>query len=114
MKTPAMLKHQQFEDGRSEKTKPRRSKRQRLDEHNNEEGNGLDADEGEIEGHRYVFLPLLPQKVSNYPSDSDEETRSLKHIVSIPRTYYSNSNNFALVFAGKKGLKAQKKSLLAV
>ena len=67
MKMPAMLKCQGFENSRSHETKPRGSKRQHLDERNNKEGNGLDEDEDEIKGTRYIpspFIPLpFPQKV---------------------------------------------------
>ena len=59
----AILKRQQFGDIGSDKTKPKRSKRQRLDECDNKEGNGLDKDKGEIEDGRYVFFPHLLQKV---------------------------------------------------
>ena len=114
MKTPALLKRQRFEESGSDETEPKGSKRQRLDERDNEEGNSLDEDEGEIEGARYVppplvLLPPLPRKVSNRPSDLSEGTRSLNHLVCIPKIYYSRSANFALEFPGKGGSKAQKK-----
>ena len=71
MKTLALLKCQRFGDKRNDETKPRKSKRQRLDEHDDEEGNGLDnkkgnsldKDEGEIESSRFspsfLFLFLF-------------------------------------------------------
>lgn len=116
MKTPALLKRQRFEESGSDETEPKGSKRQRLDERDDEEGNSLDEDEGEIEGARYVpppFVPLppLPRKVSNRPSDLGEGTRSLNHLVCIPKICYSRSANFALEFPGRGGSKAQKKNL---
>ena len=60
MKTSALLKCQQFEESGSDKTEPKGSKRQRLDERDNEEENSLDEDEGEIEGARYIPPPFVP------------------------------------------------------
>ena len=70
IKTPVTLKHQQFEESGSDETEPRESKRQHLDERDNEKRNGLNdkkknslkEDEGEIEGGRYILPPfvLLP------------------------------------------------------
>ena len=116
MKTPALLKRQRFEESGSDETEPKRLKRQRLDERDDEEGNSLDEDEGEIEGARYVLFPfvlllLLPQKVSNCPSDLGEKIRSLNHLVCIPKISYLRSANFALEFPGRGGSKAQKKNL---
>ena len=114
MKTPALLKRQRFKEGGSDETEPKGSKRQRLDECDDEEGNSLDEDEDEMEGARYVpppFVPLpsLPQKVSNCPSDLGKGTRSLNHLVCLPKICYSRSANFALKFPGRRGSKAQKK-----
>ena len=114
MTTPELLKRQPFEESGSDKTKPKGSKGQCLDERNNKEGNSLDEDEDEIEGARYVpspFVPLLPlpQKVSNRPSDLGEGTRSLNHLVRIPKICYLRSTKFALEFPGKGGSKAKKK-----
>ena len=119
MKTLTILKRQQFEDSGSDKTEPRRSKCQRLDEHNNkkknglddEKENGLDEDEGEIEGGRYipllfVSLSLLPQKLLNRPSDLGKGTKSLNHIVYISKICYLKSTNFALEFLGRGSSKA--------
>ena len=118
IKTPALLKRQRFEESGSDKTKLKRSKCQRLDERDNEKGNSLDKDESEIEGARYVlppFVPLSPlsRKVSNRLSDLDEGTRSLNHLVCIPKIFYSRNANFALKFPGRRGSKAQKKYILA-
>ena len=114
MKTSTVLKQQQFEDSGSDKRKPKRSKPQRLDECDNEEKNGLDEDEDEIEDTRYalllcVFFFPLPQKVSNRPSDLDEGTRSLNHLVCISKICYLRSAKFALEFPDRRGLKTQKK-----
>ena len=116
IKTPALLKRQRFEESGSDETEPKESKHQRLDEHDDEEGNNLDKDEGEIEGARYIlppFIPLLllPQKVSNRPSNLGKRTRSLNYLVYIPKICYSRSVNFALEFPGRGGSKAQKKNL---
>ena len=66
--------------------KLRGSKYLYLDERDNEEGNGLDKDEGKIEGTRYVFLLFVSlfsplRKVSNRLLDLDKETKSLNHLV---------------------------------
>ena len=113
---PALFKRQRFEKSGSDETEPKGSKRQRLDERDNKEGSNLDENESEIEGARYVpppfvFLPLFSRKVSNRPSNLGEGTRSLNHLVCIPKIYYSRSANFALEFPGKGSLKAQKKIL---
>ncbi len=88
-KTPEMLKRQQFEDSGSNKTEPKSSKRQQLDSHDDEEGEGLDKFESEGEGKdiRYVPLPFVapPQKESNRPTDMGKGTRSLNHLVCIPK-----------------------------
>ena len=84
-----ILKCQQFEDSESDKAKARGSKRQRLDERDNKEENGLDneeknaldEDEVEIEGGRYVSLFLLLQKVSNRLLDLGKGTKSLIYII---------------------------------
>lgn len=112
----ALLKHQQFKKSGSDEIKPKRSKRQRLDERNDKERNNLDEDKGEIEDTRYILPPFisfspLPQKVSNRPSDLGKGTRSLNHLICIPKIYYSRSTNFVLEFPGRKSLKAQKKNL---
>ena len=57
----AMLKRQQLEDSESDETESRGSKCQRLDMHDNEEGETLDEFEGEGEGENtgYVSLPFV-------------------------------------------------------
>ncbi len=88
-KTPAMLKCQRFEDSRSDKTEPRGSKHQRLDLRDDEEGEGLDEfeDEGEGKDIEYILFPFvaLPRKESNRPTDIGKGTRSLNHLVCIPK-----------------------------
>ena len=108
MKTPELLKRQRFKESGSDETEPKESKRQRLYECDNEESNSLDKDEGEIEFARYVSLPFIPlppllQKVSNRLSDLGEKTRSLYHLLCIPKICYSRSANFALEFSGREG-----------
>ncbi len=89
MKTVAVLKRQRFENSRSNMTEPRGSKRQRLDVRDDEEGEGLDEfeSEGEKEDIGYILLPFVapPQKESNRPTDIDEGTRSLNHLVCISK-----------------------------
>ena len=109
----AVLKCQQFEDNKSDKTELKGSKCQRLDKCDNEEGNNLDKNEDKIKGIKYVslhFVLLLffPQKVSNRPSDLGERTKSLNHLVYIPKICYSRSANFALEFLGRGSSKTQK------
>lgn len=66
MKMPAMLKRQQFEDNKSDKTVLRVEKCQHLNKHDDKEWQSLDKYEGECEGeaNRYILLPfnifLLP------------------------------------------------------
>lgn len=112
--TPAMLKDLQLENSRSEKTELRELKRQYLDKNDNKEKNSLDEDEAKIEYARYVvfpfiFLSLLPQKVSNHLSDWGKKIKSINHLVFIPKICYLRSANFALEFPGKGSSKAQKK-----
>ena len=112
---PAVLKHQRFEDIGSDEMELKRPKRQHLDERDDEEGNGLDKDEGEIEDARYVpplfvFLSPLLRKVLKRPSDLGKGTMSLNHLICIPKICYSRSANFALDFPNRESLKAQKKS----
>lgn len=89
-----MLKYQQFENGKSDIIKPKISKRQHINKHDNEERNGLDEYEDEIKYIRYVpppFIALSPlsQKESNRPLDLGKETKSLNHLVYIPKICYS-------------------------
>lgn len=56
---PAMLKRQQFEDGRSEKIVVKRSKCKYLNKHNHEKKNTLDKDERKIEGIKYILFFLF-------------------------------------------------------
>ena len=113
IKTPAMLKHPQFEDSGSDEIELRGSKCQRLHEHNKEEANGLDENEGEIKSARYISPPFIPlsllQKVLNHLSDLDKGTKSLNYFVCIPKICYSRSPNFALEFPSRGDWKAQKK-----
>lgn len=57
---PALLKRQQFEESGNNKTESKKSKRQRLNERDNEERNSLDKDKGEIKGAKYVLPPFVP------------------------------------------------------
>ena len=84
-----MLKRQQFKDSGSDKMEPRDSKRQWLDLYNDEHEEGLDEFEGEGEGEgiEYVlFFFVAPfQKESNCPTDMGKVTRSVNHLVYIPK-----------------------------
>ena len=104
MKALMELKCQRFGDNKSEKIEARKSKCQRLDEHNDNEKNGLDdkernsldKDKSDIDNGRYILIPfvslsLFLQKVSNRPSDLGKVIKSLKHIVCIPQVCYSRS-----------------------
>lgn len=55
----AMLKHQRLKNSGSTEVEPKESKYQRLDKRDIEERNGLDEDENEIKGARYVSFPLI-------------------------------------------------------
>ena len=110
MNTPAMLKRQRFKDSESDKTEPKRLKRECLDERDNKKGNSLDKDKGEMEDARYVPSPFilllpLPQKVSNRLSDLDKGIKSQNYLVCIPKICYLRSTNFALEFLGRGSLK---------
>ncbi len=59
--------------------------------HDDEEGQSLDEYEGEGEGENvgYIFLPFVapppPQKELIRPTDMGKGTRSLNHLVCIPK-----------------------------
>ena len=116
METLTLVKRRQFKQSESDKIEPNRLKRQRFNKRDNEEGNSLNEDKGEIESARYVpppFVPLSPlfQKLSNRLSNLGEGTISKNHLIYIPKIYYSRSAQFALEFLGRGGSKAQKKNL---
>ena len=91
IKTAVMFKHQQFKDSESEEKKPKVSKHQCMSVDNNKKGQSLDEYEGEDkeEDVGYVLLPYiappLPQKESNRSTDMGKGTRSLNHLVYIPK-----------------------------
>ena len=86
-----MLKRQRLEDSGNDKTEPRNSKCQQLDVRDDGEGESLDEFEGKNEGKNTGYVPLpfvanpLPQKESNRPTDLGEGTKSLNHLVCIPK-----------------------------
>ena len=88
-KTPTVFKHQRFEDNGSNKIELRGSKHQRLDLRDDEEEEGLDKFEGKSEGEDigYVlFLFIAPlQKESNCVTNIGKGTKSLNHLVYIPK-----------------------------
>ena len=88
-KMPAMLKRQRFEDSKIDKIESKSSKHQQLDLRNNEEEEGLDKfeDEGEEKGIRYISLLFVTpsRKESNRPTNISKETKSLNHLVCIPK-----------------------------
>lgn len=59
IKTPAMLKHQQFEDSESDETESRVSKYQQLDEYDNKERQGFNKYENKDKGQKYVLFPFV-------------------------------------------------------
>ncbi len=111
IKTSAELKRQLFDDSDSEKRAPRVYKRLRIDESDDEEQD-LDEYEGEVDEYvplPPVFLPPPPQKESNRSSDLDERTKSLTHLVCIPKTASQRITNFASEFPGRGDSKPKKK-----
>ncbi len=106
-----VLKRQLFDDNDSEEKVPKVYKCLRIDESENEKQD-LNKYEGEVD--RYVPLPptlLLPppQKESNRPSDLDKGTRSLTHLICIPKIASQGIANFTSEFPGRKGSKPKKK-----
>ncbi len=89
MKTVALLKRQRFKDSGSDVKEPKGSKHQRLDARDNKKGEGLDEFESEGKREDIGYVPLLfvtsPQKESNRPTNMGEGTRSLNHLVYIPK-----------------------------
>ena len=88
IKTPELLKRQQFNDGESEKTAPIVYKCQRFDEHNNKKGQSLNEDKNDGDRDKYILLPptaflLLSQKKLNRPSDLSEGIKSLTYLICI-------------------------------
>ncbi len=113
IKTSVGLKRQLFDDSDSEERAPRVYKRLRIDVSDDEEQD-LDKYEGEVDG--YVPLPTAPpppppHKESNRLLDLDEGTRSLIHLVCIPKTASQRIANFASEFPGRGDLKPKKKNL---
>ena len=86
---PAMLKRQQFDDNESNETEPRDSKCQQLNVHNDKEEKSLDKFEDEGKGEDIKYIPLLfvvfPQKESNCLTNINKRTKSLNHLVYIPK-----------------------------
>ena len=84
-----MLKRQQFKDSGSDKMEPRDSKYQQLDLRDDKEEESLDKFEieGERNGIGYVFFLFVtpPQKKLNRPIDMGKGTKSLNHLVCIPK-----------------------------
>ena len=110
-----MLKCQLFDDSDSDKKVPRLYKHLRIDESDNKEQD-LDKYEGKVDGYVYlppILAPTPPQKESNRPSDLDEGTRSLTHLVCIPKTASQRIVNFTSESLGRGGLKPKKKSIQA-
>ncbi len=115
IKTAAVLKRQRFKDSESEERKPRVSKCQRLGVHDDEEGQSLDKYEGEDEGEDvgYVLLsfvapPPPPQKESNRLTDMGKGTRSLNHLVCIPKIGLSYNCKFCVRVPRQRVFKSKK------
>ncbi len=112
IKTSIMFKRQLFDNSNNEKRTLRVYKCPQIKKGDNEKQD-LDKYEGEV--NRYIpFLPVPPpppQQKSNRLSNLDDRTRSLTHLICIPKTTSQRITNFALEFLGKKGLKPKKKNL---
>ena len=78
-----MLKCHRFKDSGSDVTEPKASKREQMDKHDNEEGQGLDEYQGKDD--RYVPLPPCSQKESNRLTHLGKRIKSLNHLVCIPK-----------------------------
>lgn len=92
IKTGIVLKCQQFEDGESNKTKSKISKRQYKDIYDNEKKRGLDknASKGEGEGIGFIILLLTDlfsslQKKLNCPTDLGKRIKSLNRLITISK-----------------------------
>ena len=90
IKTLAIFKHQQFDDSKSEKMAPIGYKDYWLDKRDDEERQKLDKNEDDGDRNRYVPLSLMalllsPQKKSNRLSNLGKKTKSLTHLVCIPK-----------------------------
>ena len=78
-----------------------------MDENDKKEGQGSDKYQGS--SARYVFLSPCLQKESNRLTDLCEKTKSLNHLVWIPKLPYQIIANFVLEFLDGEGSKDQKK-----
>lgn len=108
----AKLKRHLFDDNDSEKRAPRVYKLPQIDKSDIKKQD-LDKYEGKVNGY-VSFLPVpppLPQKELNYLSDLDKRTKSLTHLVCIPKSASLRTANFASKFSGRGCLKPKKKSI---
>lgn len=86
-----MFKRQQFENNKNEEAELRVSKHQRVDIYDDKKGQSLDRYKGEGEGKDveyilFLFVTLSPlQKKSNCPIDMGKRTKSLNHLVYMPK-----------------------------
>ena len=85
MKTPVVVKCQQFENSGSEEIEPRGSKCRQLYAHGNEKEKSLDKFESEGKEEVIGYVPLsfviFSQKESNRSTDMGKRTRSLNYLV---------------------------------
>ena len=83
IKTAVVLKHQQFEDNKSEKTGPRISKHECVGVYDDESLDKYKGEEGKDVGYNLLLFVTLPplQKESNRLTDMDKGTRNLNHLV---------------------------------
>lgn len=72
--------------------------------YNNEKEQHLD--EYQDNGDRYILLLLPLEKESNRPTNLGKETKSLNHLICIPKLPHQVIVNFAFGFANGEGLKA--------
>lgn len=92
IKTPMVLKCQQFEDSESDAMEPRASKPPSVDAHDNKKGEDLKKYQSKT--GRYVPLLFCLQKESNRPTDLGKVIRSLNHLVYIPKLPHQIIANF--------------------
>lgn len=95
---------QQFRDGESNAMESKASKRLRVDEYDNEEGQNSDKYLGKVS--RYIFIFLCLQKKSNRLTNLGKEIKGLNQLIYIPKLLYQMIANFVLEFSDKKSLKA--------
>lgn len=101
-----MLNYQQFKYSKSDATELKASKCPCINEHDNEEGQGLDK--YQAKDGRYIFFHLCPPKKSNRLTNLGKKSRSLNYLIYIQKLLYQIIAYWILEFLNREGLKAQK------